>query len=103
VTVMAKYNQYTADFKMKVALEAAQDSKGISDIAGKYQIHHRQVQDWKQRLLENADLVFEKRAKQEEETAKREGELLKKIGQLSVENDWLKKKLEKLKLETEEL
>jgi transposase-like protein len=100
---MAKYNQYTADFKMKVALEAAQEASGISDIAGKYQVHHRQVQDWKKRLLENAELVFEKRAKEEEDANKREEELLKKVGQLSMEVDWLKKKLEKLDLGTEKL
>ena len=100
---MAKYNQYTADFKMKVALEAAQGNQGISDIAGKYQVHHRQVQDWKKRLIENAELVFEKRVKEEEESAKREEELLKKVGQLSMEVDWLKKKLEKLDLETGKL
>jgi transposase len=100
---MAKYNQYTADFKMKVALEAALEVDGVSDIAGKYQVHHRQVQDWKKRLLENAELVFEKRAKEEEDAIKREGELLKKVGQLSMEIDWLKKKLEKLDLGTEKL
>ncbi len=100
---MAKYNQYTADFKMKVALEAAQGADGVSDIAGKYQIHHRQVLDWKKRLLENAELVFEKRAKEEEAASQREEELLKKVGQLSMENDWLKKKLEKLDLGIEKL
>lgn len=93
---MAKHNQYTAEFKMKVALEAAQGSEGVSNIAGKYQIHHRQVIDWKKRLLENAELIFEKRAKEEEQANKREEDLLKKVGQLSMENDWLKKKLEKL-------
>ena len=98
---MAKYNQYTADFKMKVALEAARETDGVSDIAGKYQVHHRQVQDWKKRLLENAELVFEKRAKEEEDANNREEELLKKVGQLSMEIDWLKKKLEKLDLGTE--
>jgi len=95
---MAKHKQYTAEFKMKVALEAAQAKEGISDIAGKYQIHHKQVQVWKQRLLENADVIFERRAKEEEATEKREEELLKKIGQLSMEIDWLKKKLENLEL-----
>jgi len=93
---MGKYNQYTPDFKMKVALEAAQSANGVSDIAGKYQIHHRQVQDWKKRLLDNAELIFEKKAKEEDQANKREEELLKKVGQLSMENDWLKKKLEKL-------
>ena len=95
---MAKHNVYTPDFKMKVALEAAEGTAGVSDIAGKYQIHHAQVIKWKQRLLENAELVFEKRVKEEEAASQREDELLKKVGQLSMENDWLKKKLEKLGL-----
>ncbi len=93
---MAKYNQYTPDFKMKVALEATQSGNGVSDIAGKYQVHHRQVLDWKKRLLDNAELIFERKAKEEDQANKREEELLKKVGQLSMENDWLKKKLEKL-------
>jgi transposase len=95
---MGKHREYTAEFKMKVALEAAMAIDGVSDIAGKYQIHHRQVIDWKKRLLDNAELVFEKRAKQEEQAEKREEDLLKKVGQLSMEIDWLKKKLEKLEL-----
>lgn len=94
---MAKHRQYTAEFKLKIALEAASGQKGISDIAGEYQIHHRQVHDWKKRLLENAELIFEKRAKEEEQANKREEDLLKKVGQLSMEVDWLKKKLESLK------
>jgi len=93
---MGKYNQYTPEFKMRVALEAAQSTNGVSEIAGKYQVHHRQVQDWKKRLLDNAELIFERKAKEEELANKREEELLKKVGQLSMENDWLKKKLEKL-------
>lgn len=93
---MAKHKEYTPEFKMKVALEAAQNTEGVSDIAGKYQVHHRQVIDWKKRLLSNAEVVFERRPREEGQANKREEELLKKIGQLSMENDWLKKKLEKL-------
>jgi len=93
---MVKYTQYTPDFKMKVALEASQSTNGGSEIAGKYQIHHRQVQDWKKRLLDNAELIFERKAKEEDQANKREEELLKKVGQLSMENDWLKKKLKEV-------
>lgn len=95
---MGKYNQYTAEFKMKVALEAAHGSGSISAIAGKYQVHHRQVQDWRDKLLENADFIFERRPKEEDKMHKREEDLLKKVGQLSMENDWLKKKLDQLKV-----
>ena len=93
---MGRHSQYTPEFKMKVALEAVNASEGISDIAGKYQIHHKQVIEWKKRLLANSDLVFERRAKEEEQASKKEAELLKKVGQLSMEVDWLKKKLERL-------
>jgi transposase-like protein len=48
---MGKHREYTAEFKMKVALEAAMAIDGVSDIAGKYQIHHRQVIDWKKKAF----------------------------------------------------
>lgn len=93
-----KHNQYSSEFKMKIALEAIENKEGVSAIAGKYQIHHRQVIDWKKRLLSNAELIFERRAREEEQANKREEELLKKVGQLSMENDWLKKKLKELEI-----
>jgi len=49
------------------------------------------VTEWKRRLLGNADLIFEKRPREEELNNKKEEDLLKKIGQLSMEVDWLKK------------
>jgi transposase len=95
---MAKYNQYSAEFKMTVALEAAKEIEGINDIAGKHGIHPKQVSEWKKRLTSNSELIFEKKPKEEELANKREEDLLKKIGQLSMEIEWLKKKLEKQQL-----
>lgn len=93
---MAKYKQYTNEFKMKVALEAAIGIAGINDIAGKYGIHTKQVTEWKKRLLDNPDIIFEKRPKEENLANKKEDELLRKVGQLSMEVEWLKKKLSQL-------
>ena len=92
---MAKYGQYTAEFKMKVALEAAKEIDGVNDIGGKYGIHSKQVTEWKRRLVSSADIIFEKKPKEESLAYKREEDLLKKVGQLSMEIEWLKKKLEK--------
>lgn len=92
---MAKLNQYTPEFKMKVALEAAKEIDGVNDIGGKYGIHPKQVTEWKRRLIGSADIIFEKRLKEENLAYKREEDLLKKVGQLSMEIEWLKKKLEK--------
>lgn len=91
---MSKNKRYDAEFKMKVAIEAALEKDGICGIAGKHQIHNRQVYDWKKRLQDSAELVFDRRPKEEQAANKKEEELLKKIGQLSMEIDWLKKKLE---------
>ncbi len=91
---MVKYRQYTPEFKMQVALEAAREVDGINDIAGKHGIHSKQVTEWKKRLLEGAETIFEKKPREEELAHKREEDLLKKVGQLSMEIDWLKKKLE---------
>lgn len=91
---MSKNKRYDAEFKMKVAIEAALEKDGICDIAGRYQVHNRQVYDWKKRLQDSAELVFERRPKEEQVANRKEEELLRKVGQLSMEIDWLKKKLE---------
>jgi transposase len=91
---MVKYNNYTPEFKMEVALEAAKGILGVNEIAGKYQIHSKQVTEWKKRLLESAPTIFDKKVKEESIAQKKEEDLLKKVGQLSMELDWLKKKLE---------
>lgn len=91
---MVKYNNYTPEFKMEVALEAAKGELGVNEIAGKYQVHSKQVTEWKKRLLESVSTIFEKKPKEEAISNKKEEDLLKKVGQLSMEVDWLKKKLE---------
>ena len=91
---MVKYKQHSFEFKMKIALAAAKEIEGINDVAGKFEIHPKQVSEWKKKLLESAELVFDRKSK-EEQVDKIEADLLKKIGQLSMEIDWLKKKLEK--------
>ena len=91
---MVKLRQYTPEFKMQVALEAAKGIDGVNNIAGKHGIHSKQVTDWKRRLLQSAETIFEKKPREEELANKKEEDLLKKIGQLSMEIDWLKKKLE---------
>jgi transposase-like protein len=90
---MVKYKQHTPEFKMQVALEAAKGLEGVNDIAGRHGIHSKQVTEWKKRLLEGAETIFEKKPREEELANKRDAELLKKVGELSMEIDWLKKKL----------
>lgn len=83
----------SAEFKFKVAMEAAKNQQTINQIASYYQVTPAQVSQWKQALLKNGKVVFEsKRGRQEEMQAQREVELYEQIGRLKMELEWLKKK-----------
>jgi len=90
---MQKRTFRSATFKKKVALEAIKEINTINEIAQKYGVHPIQVRKWKKELLDNAELAFEKEYKNKNNFQAKEAILHEQIGRLSVENDWLKKKL----------
>ncbi len=80
--------KYTAQFKAKVAFEAAKGDRNISEIASEYGVHPQQVRAWRREFLEKMHFVFEN----DRGTAALQKELAKayqKIGQLEVERDFL--------------
>jgi transposase-like protein len=100
---MKKKNRrnFTAEFKARVALEAARGLKTINEIAAEHDLHPVQVGQWKKDLLEGAAAVFERGGvvKKDEEAAERErARLERKIGQLTMEVEWLAKKSKELGL-----
>ena len=83
----------TGAFKAKVALEALQEKKTISQLASEYELHANQISAWKKQLLENSSHIFEQpQIVKDDSREKLQEELFKQIGQLRVENEWLKKK-----------
>lgn len=83
-----------AELKLKVALEALKGELSISQIASKHSIHPKQVTDWRDQLLSEGELIFTpKTSLRKTKTDHEKDDLLQKIGQLSVEVDYLKKKL----------
>ncbi len=83
----------TPAFKKKVALEALREDKTMGQLASQHGVHPMQISKWKKELIDGAENVFVgKRSKPKEELVHRE-ELEKKIGHLTVEIDFLKKKL----------
>ena len=87
---------FSSDFKAKVAVEAIKEVKTISEIAQHYQVHPNQVSNWKKEFLTNAGKVFDSRDEEAQQVKqlKEENEgLIQQIGQLTVDNNWLKKKL----------
>jgi transposase-like protein len=88
--------RFTAEFKAKVAIEALKENKSVSELAQLYQIHPNMVQHWKKEFLSRAEKVFESSSAESEEILKlkkQNEDLIHQIGQLSVDINWLKKKL----------
>jgi len=90
-----KRRQHTAQFKFRVALEAAGEAKTISQIASEYEVHPTLVRNWKKQLLSEGVEVFQRnRKRQADEPGVDEAELYEQIGRLKMELEWLKKKAE---------
>ena len=79
---------YDSKFKSRVALEALRGELTVAEIAGKYQVHPNQVQQWKKKLMEGAFEIFQ--AERKESKPYTEDDLMKKIGRLEIENDFLR-------------
>ncbi len=83
----------TAAFKKKVALDALREDKTMAQLASQHGVHPIQVSQWKKELIDGADTIFEcKKSAHKRECIERE-DLERKIGQMTVELDYLKKKL----------
>ena len=91
---------YSAEQKTKIVLELLKEDQTINQLATKYQITAKSIQNWKKQFLENASLAFEPaKAVQEfkdEIKSKDEeiAELQKQLGKSVIEKEWLAKKLE---------
>ena len=88
--------KFTAEFKAKVAIEAIKEIKTISELAQMYQVHPNLITHWKKEFLTNAGKVFNVAKDQSDEVKKlkkENEELIHQIGQLSVDINWLKKKV----------
>jgi len=94
---MPKRKRHSAEFKFKVALEAAKGTKTLSELAQEYQLHPSQISEWKRQLLAEGVSVFSARsARQQREQAALETQLYEQIGRLKMELEWLKKKVTRL-------
>jgi putative transposase len=85
--------RHTAEFKFRVALEAAKGQKTINELASEFSVHPNQISEWKRQLLEGGEAVFrDRQARQQKEGEALQAELYEQIGRLKMELDWVKKK-----------
>jgi transposase len=91
MTSQIKKKPHSAEYKFKVAIEAARGEKTVAELCQEYGVVSSQIFQWKRALLEHGSEIFNKgtptKAFQDAELDK----LHATIGRLKVENDFLSK------------
>lgn len=88
-----KRRNHSPGFKAKVALAAVRGDRTLAELAEQYGVHPNQIQDWKKRLLGNAEQLFENGSRSGKASEAEIKELHAKIGELAMERDFLSEKL----------
>lgn len=73
-----------------MAILALRGEKTLAELAAEHDVHRNQIQEWRDRLINGAEQLFETRSKQNvESTNAKIQELHAKIGELTMERDCL--------------
>ena len=84
--------RHSAAFKAKVALEAVKELKTLNELGSQFNVHPGQISQWKAALLSGLPALFST-SKTDNESTKIVDDLHRHIGELTVQINWLKKKL----------
>ena len=90
---MEKRRKIGKEFKAKVALAALKGDKTTAELSSIYGVHSSLITKWAKQVREQLSEVFADNKKKKHDNNKLMEELYQRIGQLSVECEWLKKKL----------
>jgi putative transposase len=99
-----KRTNYSAEFKSQLVLEILKNEKTLQEIASANNITPKNLQNWKKTFLDNAEIAMEpskavKDYKEDLLAAQEQNEMLTKmVGKMTVEKEWLEKKLKSLDL-----
>lgn len=88
-----KRNQYSAEFKAKVALAALRNDQTVAELATRFGVHPTMINAWKRSLVESAAMIFQRGQKSKKQNEPQVDELYRQIGKLQVECDFLSRKL----------
>ena len=89
-----KRRDFTKDFKLKVLAEL-DGGLGLAQVSRKYQVHPNTIRNWRNQARKYKDQAFAGRGKAYTDEA-RIAELERMVGRLTMENDLLKKALQRL-------
>jgi len=84
---------FKAEFKSKIALEAIKGLQSVAEIASKHKLHPNQIVQWKNQLIKDAEVIFDKNINIKEiESDDLVKKLYEEIGRLKMELSWFEKK-----------
>ena len=83
-----KRRNHSPVFKAKVALAAVRGERTLVDLADQFEVHPNQIQDWKKKLVAEAEHVFGAGAIEAAHSERETQQLHAKIGQLTMEKDF---------------
>ncbi len=89
-----KRKQYSSDFKAKVALAAIRGDETVPQLAARHGLHPTQINTWKKHLTSQAPELFTRGNNAGKENDHSSDDLHRVIGQLTVERDFLVRKLD---------
>ncbi len=95
---------YSAKQKSKMVLELLGNEKTLAEIASQYEVHPKNLQNWKAQFLDNMEGIFEQSKELKEQRDKLKNhqdeidELHRQNGKLNAQLEWAKKKVEELGL-----
>jgi putative transposase len=95
---------FSAEEKTKIVLELIKEDSTLGQLASKYEISTKTIQNWKKQFLSNAALAFEpakvlsEYQEQINNLKEENDELAKALGKTTVERDWAVGKLKSLDL-----
>jgi putative transposase len=91
---MAQRKRYGGEFKAKVVLEAIAGHRTINEIASSYGVHPTQIANWKREVLAALPQILSNGKRTADTNAEETiARLYQQIGQLTMEAEFLKKKL----------
>jgi len=93
MTIKNSRRKFTAEFKFKVAKEALQERSTLSELSKRYEVHPNLIVQWKKSLIDNGFSIFENVHSQKDDRDKLIESLYKEIGSLTMDVNFLKKKL----------
>ena len=91
-----KRRKFTREFKLQVIREV-EAGKSVAAAAREYEVHPNLIGEWQKNYRQYAEEAFAGNGRTYKEEA-RIAELERKIGQLTMENDFLKKALQRLEM-----